>query len=598
MKTIRGRLLLMLVLFILIPYFLTVLILYGVTKNSVEKHELENSRAQMQKNAEELQQYFGDLVDLPYILYRNPDLFRIFQHGFKDSIYLDQSSMEKSLETFYLMRKEIRQLRFYIARDKESFTVYNAIVSTRKHKPDVLKEKPVQHLLHSKQTYIIEPPHPLKNYNNVAIVPQSDNTSVLTIHHKIKDILSGKFLGIMTMDINLSTYSSIIEKVEQKNGASVLLIDNNNQVIFGSDRSLIGKEVPASLQRKMDAPKSKANIIFSKTLSGPLGGWKLVKITPGDVLFSNVRKTAYTNILIGLGVGLLGLLMIGFISYRITRPIQELSGKVRSIEGGKMDVSFDTSRKDEIGHLETHIQEMMHRINLHIDREYKLEIENRKNQLRALKSQVNPHFLFNALQSIGAVAVRSRAPRVYQLLTSLSKMMRYSIQANQWVMVKDEVAYIRAYLILQQERFGRSLNYSIELSDQIMQLTIPSMILQPLVENFFKHAYEKTHQAHLSIFGALEQEFLFLYVENNGPTLCDEALQEVRKTIYTSPVDGDLPNEHIGLKNIYDRLLLNYGPNVRLEIDTLQGKGFSVKLSIPLSEPTDGKEDGHESFNR
>lgn len=100
MKTIRGRLLLMLVLFILIPYFLTVVILYGVTKNSVEKHELENSRAQMQKNAEELQQYFGDLVDLPYILYRNPDLFRIFQHGFKDSIYLDQSSMEKAWRPF------------------------------------------------------------------------------------------------------------------------------------------------------------------------------------------------------------------------------------------------------------------------------------------------------------------------------------------------------------------------------------------------------------------------------------------------------------------------------------------------------------------
>lgn len=495
------------------------------------------------------------------------------------------------------MRKEIRQLRFYIARDQESFTVYNAIVSTRKHKPDVLREKPVQHLLHSKQKYIIKPPHPLRNYNNVAIVPQSDNTSVLTIHHKITDILSGQFLGIMTMDINLSTYSSIIEKVEQKNGASVLLIDKYNHVMYGSDRSLIGKEVPASLQRKMDAPKSQENIVFSQTLSGPLDGWKLVKITPSDVLFSNVRKTAYTNILIGLGVGLLGLLMIGFISYRITRPIQELSDKVRSIEGGKMNVSFNTSRKDEIGHLETHIQEMMHRINHHIDREYKLEIENRKNQLRALKSQVNPHFLFNALQSIGAVALRSKAPRVYQLLTSLSKMMRYSIQANQWVMMKDEIAYIRAYLILQQERFGRSLNYSIELSDQIMQLTIPSMIVQPLVENFLNTGMKKRIRPICSFTERLNKSIYTSLWKTTAP-LRDEALQELRKNIYASTVDGDFPNEHIGLKNIYDRLLLNYGPNASLEIDTLHGKGFSVKLSIPLSEPTDGKEDGHESFNR
>jgi two-component system sensor histidine kinase YesM len=176
--------------------------------------------------------------------------------------------------------------------------------------------------------------------------------------------------------------------------------------------------------------------------------------------------------------------------------------------------------------------------------------------------------------------------------------MRYSIQANQWVMVKDEVAYIKAYLTLQQERFGRSLNYSIELSDPIMQMTIPSMILQPLVENFFKHGYEKTHQARLSIYGTLEKEFLYLFVENNGPSMNDESLQELRKNIYASPADGGFSTEHIGLKNIYDRLLLNYGPGANLEIDTLHEKGFLVKLSIPLTESMDGEEDGHESFNR
>ncbi|MGG1574539.1 hypothetical protein [Fictibacillus sp. NRS-1165] len=130
----------------------------------------------MQRNADELDQYFDDMVNLPYVLYRNPDLFRIFEHGFEDSIYLDQSSMEKSMETFYLMRKEIRQLRFYIAKDQESFTVYNATVSTRKHQPHLLKQNPMKQLYNSEQKYMIEPPHRLENYNNVAIVPQSDQT--------------------------------------------------------------------------------------------------------------------------------------------------------------------------------------------------------------------------------------------------------------------------------------------------------------------------------------------------------------------------------------------------------------------------------------
>lgn len=585
MKSIRSRLLLMLLLFIILPYFITVFLIYSFTKNSVEQHELENSREQMQKNADELEQYFDDIVTLPYILYRNPDLFRLFEQGFKDSIYLDQSSMEKSIETFYLMRKEIRQLRFYIAKDKESFTVYNGIVSTRKPQPNLLMEEPIKHLAQSDKKYVIEPPHPLKNYNNVAIVPQSDKTRVVTFHHKIEDVLTNKFLGIMTMDINLNGYSSIIEKVEQKKGASVLLIDDRGNVMYANDHRLIGKPLSTKLKKQMTAAKGRTgkNIVLTQTLTGPLNQWKLVKITPSDVLFNNVRQTAYANILVGLGVGLLGLLMISFISYRITRPIQQLSEKVRSVEGGNMGVSFDTSREDEIGHLETHMKEMISRINSHIDREYKLEIENRKNQLSALKSQVNPHFLFNALQSIGAVALRSNNRKVYKLLTSLSKMMRYSIKANQWVTVREEVSYINAYLSLQKERFGNEVNVSIELCDKILDLPIPSMILQPLVENFFKHSFEEGfHDGKLSIHGRIVGESLFLYVENDGPSLNDAELHALQENIHAPKVGGDLPNDHIGLKNIYDRLVLNYGPQATLEVDSMEGQGFSVKISIPL----------------
>ena len=126
-------------------------------------------------------------------------------------------------------------------------------------------------------------------------------------------------------------------------------------------------------------------------------------------------------------------------------------GRERGIEGWNLNAPFDIRREDEIGHLERHIKDMMNRINLHIDREYKLELENRKNQHRALKSQINPHFLFNALQSIGAVAMLSEAPKVYRLVTSLSKMMRYSIRVDQQATVRSEIAYVKAYLNLQEE---------------------------------------------------------------------------------------------------------------------------------------------------
>ncbi|PFO09601.1 histidine kinase [Bacillus sp. AFS076308] len=585
MKSIQSRLFLMLLIFIILPYFLTVFFIYGYTKKLVEQHELEVSHNQMEKASNELEEYFADLVGLPYVTYRNPDLFRIFKDGFQDSIYFNPIAVKNSIETFYLMRSEIRQIRFYIDKSKESFTVYNAMVSTRKSQPDLVKEDSIKKLNKSHSKYLIEPPHPIENYNDAAIVPQSDNTMVMTIHHKVVDVLSNEFLGIITLDIDLNAYARLCNSLVQNDEESVLLVDSENRVMYASDRDLIGKPVPSNLLKsiKQSGVKTGKEIILSKTLSGPLHQWKLVKITPEQVLFHNVRQTAYTNILVGIGVGLLGLIMIGIISYMITRPIKILSRKVQSIEAGNMDVPFHDNGQDEIGHLEKHIKEMMNRINLHIAREYKLEIENRNNQLRALKSQVNPHFLFNALQTIGAVALRANSPKVYGLVTSLSKMMRYSIRANQWVLVREEVDYIKTYLSLQVERFGNELNYTIQLNETILERTIPSMTLQPLVENFFKHCYEEGfYNANLNIYGEIQGEILYLVVENNGSSMTSEELQTLRKNIYTKSNEGSFSMEHIGLKNIHDRLVLNYGKKGGLELDTNQGQGFIVRLMIPV----------------
>ncbi|RBW70760.1 sensor histidine kinase [Bacillus taeanensis] len=582
MKSIQSRLLFMLLIFIILPYFLSVLLIYGYTKKNVEQHELETSSEQLQKASESLEQYFNEIINLPYVLYRNPDIFRIFKYGFENSIYFNQLKLEKGMENFYLMRSEIRQVRFYIAKEQDSFTVYNAMVSARKHQPNLLEQDSIQKLVNSNLNFVIEPPHQIQNYNNAAIIPESDKTMVLTIHHKILDVLTNEFLGIITIDIDLDKYGRICNRLIQEGGGSVLLTDSSGRVIYASDQTIIGKPIPDDLQTQIDGTvySSDDDIILSRTLSGPLRQWRLVKVTSSQFLFNEVRKTAYTNIIVGVVVVILGLLMISIISYKITRPIKLLSRKVRRIEGGNMEVPFDDKGEDEIGHLEKHMKDMMTRINLHIEREYKLEIENRKNEFRALKSQVNPHFLYNTLQSIGAVALRSNSPKVYQLVTSLSKMMRYSIRSDQWVPVQSEVDYIKAYWELQMERFRTGSSYSIDIPEAILDIPVPSMILQPLVENFFKHCYEEGfYEAHLHIYGEIRGEHLYLVVENDGSSITNAELETLRKNIYAPAYDT---HEHIGLKNIHDRLVLNYGSTAGIELDSKQGKGFSVQLVIPL----------------
>lgn len=584
----------MLLVFIILPYFLSVLLIYRQTKVNVERHEIENSHEQMQQASEDLEQYFDDIVNIPSILYSNPDLFMIFEKGFERSLYSNRRVVDRSMKTLYLMRSEIRQIRFYIDQEKDSFTVYNGMISSRKRQLDLLKQANIQKLMNSDSNFLIEQPHRIKNYNDTAILPQSDKTMVLTFHYKILDALSKEFLGIITIDIDLDKFAAISNRFIQKNKETVLLSDSEGHVIYASDQALIGKTVSAELQKRINESTGGSqgpdgNFIFSRTLSEPLDRWHFVKLTPTETLFKDVRKTTYTNIIVGIVVVILGLIMITIISYKITRPITLLSRKVLSIEKGNMNVQFDDKRKDEIGNLERHIKEMMDRINHHIDREYKLEIENRTNEYRALKSQINPHFLYNSLQSIAAVALLSESPRVYRLVISLSKMMRYSIRVDQKATVRSEVDYVLAYLNLQEERFQTNLSYSIDIPKAFLDISVPSMILQPLVENFFKHCYEEGYeQADLRIYGEIRDGYLNLIVENNGCSMTNEELAALKNKIFTMESEEKYPFEHIGLKNIHDRLVLNYDSRSGIELDSMQGQGFSVRLVILIYLKEDG----------
>jgi two-component system sensor histidine kinase YesM len=588
LKSIHKRLLFLLLVFIILPYFLSVLLIYRQTKENVERHELENSQEQIQQASADLEQYFDEIINLPYILYRNPDLFRVFEEGLEEDFYYKQLEINKGMTNFYLMRSEIRQIRLFINEGKSSFTVYNAMLSSRKRNPDLLQQASIQKLMSSNSNDLIEAPHPIENYNDTSIMPPSDKTMVLTVHHKIVDVLTQEFLGVITIDIDLDKIAHIANHFLQKNKESVWLSDAENHVIYASDETWIGKTVPDELQRKIspiqaDTKSPEGDIVFTRTLQEPIKAWHFAKVTPSSFLFEDVRKTAYTNIIVGVVVGGLGLIMITIISYGFTRPIKLLSQKVQRIEGKNMNAPFDDMREDEIGILERHIKEMMNRINRHIDREYKLEIENRKNQHRALKSQINPHFLFNSLQSIAAVALLSESPKVYQLITSLSKMMRYSIRVDQKATVQSEVDYVQAYLNLQAERFQTDFSYSIDVPKDILDIPVPSMILQPLVENFFKHCYDEGYeQAYIHIYGEIQGEYLNLVVENNGNSVTDDELEALKNNLYTSVNEGNPSFAHIGLKNIHDRLVLHFDQTAGIKLDSMQGQGFTVRLVIPL----------------
>jgi two-component system sensor histidine kinase YesM len=264
---------------------------------------------------------------------------------------------------------------------------------------------------------------------------------------------------------------------------------------------------------------------------------------------------------------------------------------IHQVENGNMKVEFQSLGNDEIGILGDRFKQMMERINTLINREYKLEIENKTNQLKVLQSQINPHFLYNALQSIGTVALKNKVPQIYSLVTHLSTIMRYGMNMEEdMVPLTKEINYIKAFLLLQKERFGNQFEYEINVPEELQDVKLPKMVLQPIIENYFKHGFDsRVGVGRLTVHCTKEETNLIVQIGDNGIGITEDRLDKIYRKF-----EGMLPTNdgtNIGLKNVYERLKLYYNGKATLELHNQEKGGLFVTIKLPM----DGEGGDHES---
>jgi two-component system sensor histidine kinase YesM len=233
---------------------------------------------------------------------------------------------------------------------------------------------------------------------------------------------------------------------------------------------------------------------------------------------------------------------------------------------------------------------MMDTVNNLILREYQLELANKTNQLKALQAQIHPHFLYNTLQSIGTLALQQQGKRAYTLLSSLSKMLRYSMRDQTRVTLREEAEHARLYLELQQERFGERLEVHMDFAEDTLSVQMPRMTLQPLIENYFKHGADvQPGKGYISITSRrVDEHWIEIELINNGPVIPEDKLIEIREWLQPQETESAMSSpdsamsESIGIRNVVRRLALNAHPGMpaRIEIDNLEAGG--VKLQVKL----------------
>lgn len=356
---------------------------------------------------------------------------------------------------------------------------------------------------------------------------------------------------------------------------TMMLLDADGTIISHTEADQIGQ--PFLEPRP---PSGTHNIIkwngidyMSVSRSLPFANWSMRSLTPYESVTSKIGNLFnYVFILQITFFLLFAIVLLTFLN-QWTRPIMKLARTAAKVEKGFLEERSDVKGRDEVGHLGIAFDSMLDRFKEMIQQ---IEWEqNRKRiaELELLQAQVNPHFLFNTLNSIRLRAILKGEHEIAEIIGSLSTLLRMTINRNnEYVPLHEEVGTVEHYMQLVNFRHHEGVTLTVNLASNTLLETIPRFTLQPLVENAYIHGLQQK-QGEIYISAWKQSNFLFIEIKDNGVGMTEDRIQEI---ISGGPISG------IGLKNINERLKIIYGQFFTMEMSSILGSGLTLTLQIPL----------------
>lgn len=280
------------------------------------------------------------------------------------------------------------------------------------------------------------------------------------------------------------------------------------------------------------------------------------------------------------------LLLIIFLSYyiplSITQPVTELCEVTDQVAKGDLSVRSTVSGGAEVNMLSDSLNSMIDKINDLLERITKEQVRLRKAEFELLQAQINPHFLYNTLDTIIWLAESGEQEKVVSMVGSLSDFFRTSLnQGKEVVSIREEIMHVRSYLEIQQVRYRDILEYEIDVSEELDFYLIPKITMQPLVENALYHGIKnKRGVGKIAICGERKEDYFLLKVADNGIGMTDERMAEVKEGI-----EMKLSSEKniYGLYNVNERIRLNFGEEYGVQISSVHGEGTTVSVKLPYN---------------
>lgn len=546
--------------------------LYQQFTRKAENLTVENSRQLLNQTTINLEDYLRNMRRISdamyYTVIKNTDI--------------GSESLEDSMNLLYEANKD--KLVSVACYTNDGKLTEASPIATEKPGVDVKSQKWFQDAAGELENFHFSTPH----VQNLFDDPSYRYYWVVSLSRTVELTRNGNsMLGVLLVDMNYSSIEQLLEKANtDTSGEYVYLMAPDGEIIYHPKQNLIhmglyeennteaaGYE-DTTVKENFHGEK---RLVTVKTIS--YTGWKLISVVPMKSFSMGMTGMRNLVVLLVALTVLTVVILNQMVSARISKPLRRLNDSVKEWEAGNMNPDIYIGGSMEVEHLGKTLRSTVAQIRQLMDDIVVEQEEKRKSELDALQSQINPHFLYNTLDSIVWMITGERYDDAVFMITQLASLFRISLSKGKTVIkIEDEVKHARNYMNIQKIRYKNSFEVDFQIEEDILDGCIVKLVLQPLLENAIYYGMEfMDGEGEIHVRGYRKDKDVYLEVEDNGLGMPEEEAAEL--------LNGkERPHKHgsgVGLVNVHSRLKLRFGEAYGLVIHSCPDEGMMVQIHIP-----------------
>lgn len=582
---LKYKLMLFYVVVVMIPVLIIGIILISYFRDAALERAIDQATNNVEKIKSQMSTKLRVPTDISNLLFFDKNLAALVNREYPSILELTKAYMSYTdFQEYILQYQEIANIRFFIDNptlvNNLAITPLNPETEARAWYKKVMESKGIYWLyIDDKEDYIGTTKQSINKLSLIRQVPFPEYNKT----------------GIIMVQVNQDELNNML----YQEPFETIITDEAGYIVAAKNPQLVGTTL-AAFDIGVDLEHQSGNVIQTKVKGEDsyvivdemtpllsISNLKIISVFETKSILSEANKVSILGLLIISGILLVALVMVYTISLLTTNRLLRLSRQLNQVALGNLNVVSHIDGTDEIGQLSRQFNYMVSSINQLIsqvietnEKNSKLEIAQREIKLKMMASQIHPHFLFNALESIRMNAHLKGEKEIANIVRLLGKLMRKNLEVGrERAPLKEEIEMIRSYLEIQKFRYEERLMYEIDFDGNAAEILIPPLIIQPLVENSVVHGLEnKEGTVHVKVSVKLADNEIRVDVMDDGAGMSEQRLSELRGLIAQAEEEQ---RSRIGLRNVHQRLVLYYGEEHGLNIASEEGKGTEIAFSIP-----------------